>query len=97
MEISEKVFGSQDTQAITLYTLKNDQGFQMSCINYGCAITEIIAPDRNGNLENVVLGFDTVEEYKNNPNFFGAMVGVLPDGLKTENLRLMGGIPSAPE
>lgn len=90
MEISEKVFGSQDTQAITSYTLKNDQGFQVSCIDYGCAITEIIAPDRNGNLENVVLGFDTVEEYKNNPNFFGAMVGRFAGRIKNGEFAIDG-------
>ena len=75
MEVTEKVFGHKNNQPITLYTLKNDQGFQLSCIDYGCIITEIIAPDRNGKMENVVLGFDALEEYESNPHFFGAVVG----------------------
>ena len=75
MEITEKAFGRKNNQTITLYTLKNDQGFQVSCIDYGCIITEITAPDRNEELENVVLGFDTFEEYESNPHYFGAVVG----------------------
>lgn len=75
MNVTEKVFGHKNNQPITLYTLKNEQGFQLSCIDYGCIITELIAPDRHGKMENVVLGFDTLEEYENNPHFFGAVVG----------------------
>lgn len=75
MEVTQKVFGHKDNQEIILYTVKNDQGFQLSCMNYGCIITEMLVPDRDGKLEDVVLGFDTFNEYENNPHYFGAMVG----------------------
>lgn len=75
MNITEKVFGHKDNQPVKLYTLENDQGFRLSCMDYGCIITEMIAPDRNGKMENMVLGFDAFEEYENNPHFFGAVVG----------------------
>lgn len=90
MEISEKVVVTKGTQPITSYTLKNDQGFQVSCINYGCAITEMIVPDRHGNFENVVLGFDTAEEYQNNPNFFGALVGRFAGRIKNGEFAVDG-------
>ncbi|MGH2318533.1 aldose epimerase family protein [Planococcus sp. SE5232] len=75
MNITEKVFGHKNNQPVKMYTLKNDQGFQVSCIEYGCIITEMIAPDRTGKTENLVLGFETFEEYESNPHFFGAVVG----------------------
>lgn len=75
MKISQKLFGYKNNQPVTLYTLTNDRGFQVSCMDYGCVVTEIVAPDRNGKFENVVLGFDTFEEYESNPHFFGALVG----------------------
>ncbi len=75
MAITEKAFGQINGQDITRYTLTNDKGFQVSCLDYGCIITEILAPDRDGLLENVVLGFDTWEEYGSNPHYFGAVVG----------------------
>ncbi|MGE6414814.1 aldose epimerase family protein [Planococcus kocurii] len=90
MEISQKLFGHKNNQPVTLYTLKNDRGFQVSCIDYGCVITEIITPDRNGKLENVVLGFDTFEEYENNPHFFGALVGRFAGRIKDGEFTLDG-------
>lgn len=75
VNITEKEFGRINNEAITLYTVTNDQGFQVSCMNYGCIITEILTPDRNGDLENVVLGYEAFEEYESNPHYFGAVVG----------------------
>ena len=75
MAVTEKAFGQIHGHTITRYTLTNDQGFQVSCLDYGCIITQILAADRDGLLENVVLGFDTLEEYGNNPHYFGAVVG----------------------
>lgn len=90
MEVREKVFDYRNNRPIKLYTLKNDQGFQISCIEYGCVITEIFSPDRNGNLENIVLGFDTLEEYENNPYFFGALVGRFAGRIKDGKFAIEG-------
>ncbi|WKA60338.1 aldose epimerase family protein [Planococcus shenhongbingii] len=90
MEVTKKVFARKNNQTITSYTLKNDQGFQMSCIDYGCIITEIITPDQNGKMENVVLGFDTLEEYESNPYFLGALVGRFAGRIK-EGAFVIGG------
>ena len=90
MEISKKVFDQKDNQPITLYTLKNDRGFQMSCIDYGCIITEVVTPDRDGKLENVVLGFDTLKEYESDANFFGAMIGRFSGRIKEGSFTLDG-------
>ncbi|WP_407270195.1 aldose epimerase family protein [Radiobacillus sp. PE A8.2] len=60
---------------ITLYTLVNDNGMEVSCLNLGGVITKIMAPDRNNNIENVVLGFRNLDDYKQNPTYFGALIG----------------------
>jgi aldose 1-epimerase len=57
------------------YTLTNDSGMSVSVLNYGGIITKMIVPDRNGILENVVLGYRDYQEYKQNPNYFGALIG----------------------
>lgn len=75
MEISKHYFGEKEGQTVTRYTMKNDQGFQVSCLDYGCIITDIVTADKNGRLENVVLGFDTLEEYEKNSFYFGAVAG----------------------
>ncbi len=69
-------FGMISTTTIKEYTIRNKAGMQVSVLNYGGTITEVIVPDRKGNFENVVLGFPTLEGYlsENNP-YFGALIG----------------------
>jgi len=57
------------------YTLSNDQGMKVRFLNYGGIITDIIVPDRAGNMENVVLAYKDLGDYENNPNYFGALIG----------------------
>lgn len=58
-----------------VYTLINDNGMSVRLMNYGGVIREIIVPDKFGKMENVVLGYQRDQDYKTNPNFFGALIG----------------------
>ena len=49
------------------FKLKNKNGMEVSFLNYGCIITKILVPDRDGNVENVVLGYTSAEQYADNP------------------------------
>lgn len=75
MKISERHFGAVDGQAVSLYTLTNDRGFAVAITNYGGAVVSLKAPDRNGIFADVVLGFETLEEYVQNPRYFGGLIG----------------------
>jgi aldose 1-epimerase len=75
MNITESIFGSLNGKRIKSYTLSNDHGMSVTCIEYGGIITDISVPDREGKIENVVLGFDTFEEYIHHSPFFGAIIG----------------------
>lgn len=57
------------------YTLSNDKGMKVSILDFGGIITEIQAPDQEGNFENVVLAFKNYEDYLENPGFLGALTG----------------------
>ncbi|WP_313892289.1 aldose epimerase family protein [Psychrobacillus sp.] len=59
----------------TLYTLTNDHHMSVRLLNFGGIITEINVPDRNKNIENVVLRYAKYTDYENNPTFLGAIVG----------------------
>ena len=74
--ISSKPFGKTPSgESVTLFTMKNTSGMEVQIMNYGGIITKILTPDKNGIVEDVVLGFETLDEYiKENP-FFGASVG----------------------
>src|SRR5690554_5379907 len=58
-----------------LYVLKNAQGMEVTITNYGGRIVSVMVPDKDGNLQDVVLGFDNVEDYVNIDNNLGATIG----------------------
>ncbi|WP_213818938.1 aldose epimerase family protein [Garciella nitratireducens] len=58
-----------------LYILKNDFNMEVHILNYGGIIQKILFPDKNGNFENMVLGYKNYEDYKKDSNFFGALIG----------------------
>lgn len=58
-----------------LYTLKNASGMEVCVTNFGGRIVSIMVPDKNGEMKDVVLGFDSIADYINVPSDFGASIG----------------------
>ena len=58
-----------------LYTLKNKAGMEVCITNFGGRIVSIMVPDKNGKMQDVVLGFDSIADYINVPSDFGASIG----------------------
>ena len=74
--IEEKTYGRlSDTVEVIQYTITSASGFEMRILNYGCIMTHLLVPDRDGNLEDILLGFDNWESYEENSPFFGCIVG----------------------
>ncbi len=59
----------------TLYTMTNAKGMHVELTNYGGIITRVLVPDSKGKLEDVVLGYDKLEDYVKATPYFGAIVG----------------------
>lgn len=64
-------------QGVYQYVLTNKNGMQAAIMTYGGIMTSLTVPDRNGKLENVLLGYSSLEDYwrTGNKNYFGALVG----------------------
>ena len=81
MKLSKTSFGyTRDKQEVFLFTLENDKKMTVKVTNYGAIITSIQVPDRNGNIEEIVTGFDSMEEYQDqfyldNCPYFGCVAG----------------------
>ncbi len=59
-----------------LYTLENEGGIKVLMTNYGARIVSIMMPDKDGNFDDIALGFNTIEEYIEKDNMFlGPIVG----------------------
>ena len=75
MNITKTYFGTTpEGHDAFLYKLSTD-GMEVRITNYGGAINSIIVPDRSGNPGDVVLGYETLSEYVNNPRYMGALIG----------------------
>ena len=69
-------------KGIIEYTLKNNNGMTVKLINVGCSITEILVPDRDGDYSNVVLRYETLEEYFRNEHFLGSVIATIAGRLE---------------
>ncbi len=76
MEITKAPFGkTADGTAVDLYTLTNTGGMKVTITNFGGTIVSLLAPDRDGKLADIVLGFDRFEDYPTKSPYFGAICG----------------------
>ena len=75
-----------------IYTLSNANGMQVKITNFGGRIMSIVLPDKDGQLRDVVLGFDKVEDYfpENNLTDFGAAIGRYANRINQGKITLDG-------
>jgi len=76
MSIKVEAFGrTPDGQAVDLVTMTNPNGLRAKVTNYGGVLVSMEAPDRDGKLGDVVLGYDNLDDYVKQGAFFGATTG----------------------
>src|SRR5678815_1025152 len=74
--ITKESFGKTgDGENVDLYTLTNNLGMQAKIMNYGGIVVSLKVPDRNGKMDDVVLGFNDLDSYLKGHPYFGAIVG----------------------
>lgn len=74
--VIEAPFGTiPDGTHVEQYTLSNSSGLRVKVLTYGAIISSLATPDRHGRLEDIVLGFSSLDGYLQNRRYFGAVVG----------------------
>lgn len=74
--VRSRTFGQlPDGREATIYQIVSPTGMVMEATNYGGIITRLTAPDRNGQYQDVVLGYDNLEDYLEDTPYFGALIG----------------------
>ncbi len=74
--ITKQPFGkTADGKPVDIFTLTNAKGMEAKIMTYGGIVVSLKTPDRDGKLDDVVLGFDTLDPYLKGHPFFGALVG----------------------
>ena len=73
----------------TRYTLSHKSGFSVTLSSFGTIIVSIKAPNAQGKLDDVLLGFDTRAEYESPANpFCGAIIGRVANRIGTGSYQL---------
>jgi aldose 1-epimerase len=91
MDVKKEAFGNlPDGTAVEIYTLTNKNGLKARLMTFGAILVSLELPDRNGRLDDCVLGYDRLDGYvKNNP-YFGAIVGRYGNRIAKGRFRLNG-------
>lgn len=91
MSVEINPFGKYpDGRDILLYTLSNNNGMKVSVSNIGAALVKVLAPDKDGKVSDVVLGFEKGEDYLKNPSFLGVVIGPCANRTGNASFRIDG-------
>lgn len=91
MSISKMVYGeTKDGEKVYCYTLENSKGMKAEIINFGAILTSLLVPDSEGKFDDIVLGYDTLEGYFENPAFLGSTIGRYANRIKNAAFELGG-------
>jgi len=86
-----RVFGkTPEGGTVNLYTIQNKNGIKAEIINYGGIVVSLYIPDKNGKLDDIVLGYDDFNSYLSNAPFFGAIIGRHANRIKGASFELNG-------
>lgn len=76
MGIRKEEFGvTPQGEQVYEYTLENKNGMKAKLLNYGAILRSLYVPDKNDNFEDIVLGYDSLEGYFDNPGGYGSTIG----------------------
>lgn len=91
VQISQEPYGAlPDGQTVEVYHLSNEKGMALDIITYGGIITSWTAPDRDGNYQNIALGYDNLDQYLESTPYFGALIGRYGNRIATGQFEIDG-------
>jgi aldose 1-epimerase len=89
LSIKLSTWSQDEKEEILQATISNGQ-ITVELTNIGCAITALYVPDRNGVMANIVAGFKDLQQYKENPDYFGCVVGRFTNRITNGQFQLNG-------
>jgi aldose 1-epimerase len=84
------VFGHAGEDVVEIYTLTNIHGLEARIMTYGASLVSLKTPDGNGVLQNIILGFDTLDPYVAGVPYYGATVGRYANRIARARFFLVG-------
>ncbi len=89
--VNEELFSTyHNKKRVVLATLHNPSGMRVQVTNYGAKIVSLYAPDKEGAMADVVLGFNTFEEWRDKETYFNAIIGRYANRIKDGRFSIDG-------
>jgi aldose 1-epimerase len=97
-KMQKQVFGkTEDGQQVDLYTLTNKHGMEVTISTYGATLQSLKVPDNKGKLDDIVLGYPTLDGYITDKAYFGATVGRYGNRIANGKFQLNGATYTLPK
>ncbi len=91
VKVSKRSFGRTEAgEKVHEYTLENENDVTVKLITYGATMTSLMTPDRDGNIADIVLGYDDIAGYESDPIFSGCVVGRFANRISNASFELEG-------
>ena len=91
MSVSAETFlKGHENEGISLHTISNGKGMEAQITNFGAIVVTLTVPDKNGKLDDVVLGYDNISGYFDNAPYFGAVIGRHANRIEGASFELNG-------
>ncbi|WP_426710817.1 aldose epimerase family protein [Cetobacterium sp. SF1] len=87
ISVKKENWNSYEKKPVILYKITNNY-LDIEIINYGAIIKKLCTPDKNNIFENIILGYDSFEEYLKNPAYFGSIIGRNAGRIKNGSLNI---------
>ncbi|MBI1932280.1 MAG: galactose mutarotase [Ignavibacteriales bacterium] len=91
MNIEKTIWGkTKNSETVYLFSLVNTNGMSVKISNYGGIIQSVLVPDKNGRIEDVVLGYDEMDEYVKHTPYFGSICGRYANRISNSSFEIDG-------
>lgn len=89
--VEREPFGiTPDGETVDRFTLTNAPGVRLAFLSFGGAIQSLFLPDRHGAMADVALGYDTLEQYRNDRSYLGTLIGRYANRIRNGRFTLDG-------
>ncbi|SEO63945.1 aldose 1-epimerase [Mucilaginibacter gossypiicola] len=92
VKTSSSLWGQLNSADVFLFRIENENGAYVKLTNYGAAIVSIVVPDKQQQLENVVVGFPDLDGYLNDTCYIGSTIGRYANRIGNARFKLDGKI-----
>ncbi len=89
--VDKRLFGKTSAgEEVYLFEMVNQKGAVVNVIGYGCTVQSIVVPDKNGNMVDVCLGYNSMEAYEKEGAYIGAVCGRVANRIRNASFSLGG-------